>query len=162
MNQSVDRKLSARSITGQPEFSVVVFSFLLHFVWEIVQLPAYTGISALPHWEGTKLCISATFGDVGFTLSGFWLTALAARRRDWILRPTCWQTTLFVAIGVGLTIGFEYYYTQVSGRWAYSDLMPQIPPFGTGLSPLMQWLTIPPLVIWFTRRQIGRPEKGDQ
>jgi hypothetical protein len=32
--------------------------------------------------------------------------------------------------------------------------MPIVPPFGTGLSPLVQWLVIPPLVLWMTRRHL--------
>lgn len=150
-----------RPLTDQPEFNVAVFSFLLHFVWEFVQVPTYAGMAELSHWQATKLCMSATFGDVGFALTAFWVTSLAARSRDWIYRPSSWQTGLFIAVGIGLTIGFEYYYTQISMRWSYSELMPLVPPFGTGLSPLLQWLVIPPLVIWFTRRQVGQPGKGN-
>lgn len=61
---------------------------------------------------------------------------------------------LYVGIGIALTMGFEYYYTNISLRWTYSELMPLVPPLGTGLSPLLQWIIIPLLVIWFTKRQI--------
>ena len=144
-----------RSMTDQPEFNVAVFSFLLHFVWEFIQLPTYAGMAEMSHWQGTKVCLSATFGDVGFALTAFWITAIAARNRNWIRSPVGWQTGLFVAVGICLTIVFEYYYIHISGRWTYSDLMPLVPPLGIGLSPLLQWLTIPPLVIWFTMRQLG-------
>ena len=145
----------ARPITETPEFGVAVFSFLLHFVWEFIQLPTYEGMAEMSHWEGTKLCLSATFGDVGFALTAFWVTAIAARGRYWMRLPSGWHILVFTAVGVALTVGFEYYYTQVSGRWRYSNLMPLVPPFGTGLSPLLQWLIIPPLVVWFTRRHLG-------
>ena len=137
-----------------PELPVIFFTFLLHFVWEFVQVPTYTGMAELPHWEAIKLCMSATFGDVGFALTAFWLASLAARRRDWILRPTRFSAAIFVAVGIVLTVGFEYYYTNISMRWTYSELMPLVPPLGTGLSPLLQWLVIPPLVIWLTRRHL--------
>jgi hypothetical protein len=81
------------------------------------------------------------------------LTSAAARTRTWFLDPKAWQVLLFVGVRVALTIGFEYYYTNISLRWTYSDLMPLVPPFGTGLSPLLQWLTIPLAVLWFARRQ---------
>ena len=61
---------------------------------------------------------------------------------------------VYMVVGITLTVGFEFYYTQISMRWTYSDLMPLVPPFGTGLSPLLQWLVIPPLVLWFTARQL--------
>ncbi|WP_193175428.1 hypothetical protein [Oricola nitratireducens] len=143
-----------RGITNQPEFGVVVFSFLLHFVWEYLQAPTYAGMTDLPHWEGVKLCTSATIGDVGFALTAFWIASAAARSRYWIIDPQPLHSLLNLGAGIALTVGFEYYYTQVTMRWSYSDLMPMVPPFGTGLSPLLQWLAIPPLVIWFTRRQL--------
>ena len=153
---------SSGSLLDTPEFNVAVFSFLLHFVWESLQVPTYAGMAEMDHWEATKLCTSATFGDVGFALTAFWTTSLAARTRRWIWRPSAWQAGLFVLIGVSLTIGFEYYYGQVSLRWTYSELMPIVPPLGTGLSPLMQWLIIPPLVIWFARRQVRSQPAGEK
>jgi len=137
-----------------PELPVVFFSFVLHFVWEFVQVPTYTGMAELAHWEAIKLCMSATFGDVGFALTAFWTASVAARSRDWILRPNRVRVAVFVAVGILLTVGFEYYYTNLSLRWTYSELMPLVPPFGTGLSPLLQWLAIPPLVVWLTRRHL--------
>lgn len=137
-----------------PELPVAFFSFMLHFVWEFVQVPTYADMAEMAHWEAIKLCMSATFGDVGFALTAFWIASLAARRRDWLLRPERLQVLIFVGVGIALTVGFEYYYTNVSLRWTYSDAMPLVPPFGTGLSPLMQWLVIPPLVIWLTRRHL--------
>lgn len=143
-----------RGIANQPEFGVVVFSFLLHFVWEYLQAPTYAGMAELPHWEGVKLCTAATFGDVGFALTAFWIASAVARSRYWFVAPRPLPMLVYLAVGVALTVGFEYYYTQVSLRWSYSDLMPLVPPFGTGLSPLLQWLAIPPLVLWFTARQL--------
>jgi len=39
-------------------------------------------------------------------------------------------------------------------RWTYSDLMPLVPPFGTGLLPLLQWIVVPLLVLSLTRRLV--------
>lgn len=60
-----------------------------------------------------------------------------------------------MVVGIGLTVGFEYYYTNVSLRWTYSELMPLVPPFDTGLSPLLQWAVIPSAVIWLARRHLA-------
>ena len=143
-----------RRLSEQPDIPVFVFSFLLHFVWEFLQVPAYAGMAELPHWEGVKLCTSATIGDVGFALAAFWTASVIARSRLWLLRPRPSETAIFLAAGVALTVGFEYYYTNLSLRWTYSELMPLVPPFGTGLSPLLQWLAIPPLVLWLSRRHL--------
>jgi len=143
---------ASSSISRTPEFSIVVFSFLLHFVWEFLQAPTYTGMADMRHWDGIKLCTSATFGDVGFALTAYWVTSVMARSRQWILVPERWQVLLFLGVGIGLTIGFEYYYTNISLRWTYSELMPLVPPFGTGLSPLLQWIAVPLMVLFLTRR----------
>lgn len=142
------------SVWDTPELPVAYFSFALHFVWEFVQVPTYAGMAELPHWEAIKLCTAATFGDVGMALTAFWLASLAARRRDWILQPTRIPVAISVAVGIALTVGFEYYYTNISLRWTYSDLMPLVPPLGTGLGPLLQWIVIPLIVIWLTRRHL--------
>ncbi len=143
-----------KRITASPEFNVAVFSFLLNFVWEYIQAPTYAGMVEMNHWDGIKLCTSATFGDVGFALTAFWVTSLVARSRQWIFQPKAWQLLMFLGIGIGLTVGFEFYYTTISLRWTYSELMPLVPPFGTGLSPLLQWIVIPLLLLWFVRRQV--------
>ncbi|PCI05087.1 MAG: hypothetical protein COB78_00225 [Hyphomicrobiales bacterium] len=149
-------------ITNTVEFNLIVFSFLLHFVWEFVQAPTYAGMVEMNHWEGIKLCMSATFGDVGFAITAYVLTSLFARSRDWVFNPSMAQLLLFLVIGIALTVGFEYYYTNISLRWTYSDLMPLVPPFGTGLSPLLQWIFIPLLVLWFIRRQISQSAREHQ
>ncbi|MFP1634138.1 hypothetical protein ACLB6G_20605 [Zhengella sp. ZM62] len=46
-----------------------------------------------------------------------------------------------------LTIGFEYYYTEVCLLWTDSDLIPSVAPPATSLDPLIQWLLILILVV---------------
>lgn len=142
-------------MTKAPEFSIIVFSFLLHFIWEFWQVPTYAGMAELNHWDGIKLCTSATFGDVGFAMTAFCLTSYIAKNRLWFLKPSTTQMLVYIGTGIALTVGFEYYYTNISLRWTYSELMPLVPPFGTGLSPLLQWLIIPILVLWLTKRQLS-------
>jgi len=139
-----------------PELPVILFSFLLHFVWEFVQVPTYVGMAEMKHWDGIELCMSATFGDAGFALIAFWVGSMSARSRSWIgALGARLPTAIFLAVGLGLTVGVEYYYTNVSLRWSYSELMPIVPPFGTGLSPLVQWALVPPAVLWLTRRHLA-------
>lgn len=46
--------------------------------------------------------------------------------------------------------------TVIAERWTYAEHMPVLPVLGTGLLPLMQWLILPPLIVWLVYRQIGR------
>ena len=152
MSVKINADKTTYAIFAIPEVSVIVFSLMLHFIWEFIQAPTYAGMVEKNHWDGIKLCTSATFGDVGFALTAFWVTSAVARSRSWILSATVGQIFVFLSVGLALTIGFEYYYTNISLRWTYSELMPLVPPFGTGLSPLLQWIVVPSLVIWFGRR----------
>ena len=146
-----------RSAPPIPEIPIVIFSFLLHFVWEFLQVPTYAGMAETTHWEGIKFCTTATFGDVGFALTAFWAASAVGASRQWIQKRRRVPFVVFIAVGIALTIAFEYYYTEVSLRWSYSGIMPLVPPLGTGLSPLLQWIVIPPLVVWLTSRHLQGP-----
>jgi hypothetical protein len=142
-------------LPNTPEFSVLLFSFLLNLVWEFWQVPFFRGMADQPHWLGVKACTQATLGDSGIALAAFWVTAMVARNRGWILRPNTLDISVFLGVGVVLTIFLEALATGMFERWAYSDAMPRLPRIGIGLMPLLQWLVIPPLVLWFVRRQIA-------
>ena len=47
-----------------------LFSFLLHFVWEMLQVPLYVEMANAAHWEATRVCLFATMGDVGIAEAG--------------------------------------------------------------------------------------------
>lgn len=137
-----------------PEVNVAVFSFLLHFVWEMWQIPFFLAIPNDPHWAGVAACTQATFGDAGISLVAFWCVAAMTRSRRWILDPSPSQVAGFVAVGLAITIIFEALATGPMERWTYSPSMPTLPILGTGIVPLIQWLLLPPLTIWFVRRQL--------
>jgi hypothetical protein len=148
-------------LPSTPEFNILVFSFLINLPWELWQVTFYQGIAEQPHGAGVKVCTQATFGDAGIALAAFWVTALIAKSRTWILRRSRADIAVFIGVGLVATIAFETLATGALERWAYSDAMPRLPVLGTGLLPLLQWLALPPLVLWFVRRQIGAPAPGD-
>jgi fructose-specific phosphotransferase system IIC component len=111
-------------------------------------------VPSAEHWRAILVCGRATLGDVVIALVGFWAVAASARTRSWVLRPTAGQLTGFVAVGVLITILMEWLATQVLDRWTYAESMPVIPLLGVGLSPLLQWVVLPPIVVWFVRRQL--------
>ena len=142
-----------RNLPGTPEFNILIFSFLLNLAWEFWQIPFFRGMAEQPHWLGVKTCTLATLGDAGIALAAFWVTAGYAKTRHWIFRPRAIQIGIFVGFGVAVTMIFEVLSTRLLGRWAYVEAMPTFPLLGVGLVPVLQWLVIPPLVLWFARRQ---------
>ena len=141
-------------ILSLPELNVAIFSFLTNFVWEMWQIPFFAATPSVPHWVGVVACTQATFGDAAISLVAFWCVAAFARSRLWILDSRPSQVVGFVAVGVVITIILEALATGPLERWSYTSSMPTLPVLGTGIIPLLQWILLPPLTIWFVRRQL--------
>lgn len=137
----------------QPEPNLLLFGFLLNLPWELLQIPFFAGMSSLAHWDGVMLCTRAAAGDALISLVAFWMVASWRRSRTWLARTGWRECVAFVAPGLVATIAFEWWAIRV-GRWAYAESMPAMPWLQTGLLPLLQWLLIPPLLLWIVRRQI--------
>jgi hypothetical protein len=138
-----------------PETNVALFEFLLNLPWELAQVPLFAGMPTTQHWTAVLACGRATLGDVVVALVAFWAVALVAGGRGWAVASTRGRVAGFVAVGVLITIVMERLATGPLGRWAYADAMPVVPVLEVGLSPLVQWIVLPPLIVWFVRRQLG-------
>jgi len=131
----------------------------LNLLWEVAQLPLYT------LWEEgapsfiAYAVVHCTLGDVAIGTLALLVALIATRARavdTWRWR----QLALFLLIpAVGYTVLSEWINTIARGSWAYSALMPVVNfnGFAIGLSPLAQWLIIPPLALWLAglRRKNG-------
>lgn len=129
---------------------LLIASFLLHFAWEMWQVPFFVGMEASPHADVVWLCTRAALGDVGIALLA--LTPLLWR--DGIRNLFALQLpalSVYLVTGLLITIGFEYAATEVLARWEYKSAMPTLPGIGTGLTPILQWLLLPPLALVFAR-----------
>ena len=135
------------------ELNVAIFGFLLNFTWEILQGGLYLGFNELSYKEGVKYCAQATFADTGIILASFWLVAWFDGGRNWPLRPGTAQIVGFTLIGLVATVVLEILSTHVWNRWSYEKSMPLIPILDVGMTPFLQWVLLPPLTIWFVRRQ---------
>jgi hypothetical protein len=137
-----------------PEITVAIFAFLLNFVWEVLQTPFFIDISS----EINTIVwfrLHCTFGDVMIALGSFWLVSLIFKNRFWFIRPNRLNVFLFILFGVSYTIFSEIINVSIKDLWGYSDLMPVIPYIGVGIAPIVQWIVIPPLIIFFVKRQLS-------
>lgn len=123
-------------------------------LWEFLHLPLYT----IWHEEGPGEIVFAalhcTGGDVLIATATLVLALLLAGS-GWPLQRTAVRqvAALTVALGVGYTVFSEWLNTEVREAWAYADAMPVLPLLETGLTPVLQWLVIPSLSLWWA----GRP-----
>ncbi|NOZ08512.1 MAG: hypothetical protein GXO91_06495 [FCB group bacterium] len=138
---------------NSPEFSLVLYTFFYHFAWEILQAPLFENMGTIDHWKGTQICLRATIGDVLMTIFIFGAMGLLYRSRFWYLELTAGKYLLYIALGEGMTLVFEWLATARWDRWQYDQSMPVLPLLGTGLLPLLQWLIIPSVVLWQLRKQ---------
>lgn len=141
-------------IVNLPEANVIAFAFLLNYPWEFLQAPFFQDLVTAPHWEAVKRCTRAAVGDAVIALIAFWAVAAGARARSWILRPTHSQLLGFVGVGLAITVVIERLATGSLGLWTYADNMPTIPILRVGIAALLQWIVLPPIVVWFVRRQL--------
>lgn len=138
-----------------PELMLAFFAFLLHFAWELAQVSLYEGMANAAHAHATFTCFKATLGDVAMMLGAYWTAAAWLRDRRWLFNPTRVTWSIYLAVGLVLTVVFELLATGPLERWRYGDAMPLVPGLDVGVSPVVQWVVIPPLVLWLTRRHVA-------
>jgi hypothetical protein len=119
-----------------------------NLVWEAAQLPLYT------LWvEGTRAQLAyalfhCTLGDVLIGATTLFAAITLMRARSWPtkgFRPVSYVT---VILALAYTVFSEWLNVEVRQSWAYRDIMPRLPWLGTGLSPILQWMVVPPLALW--------------
>ena len=120
-------------------------AFILNLLWEIAQVRLYT------IWEEADRLIVAwalfhcSVGDAMIALALFALAGLVLRRVDWPGSHP-WTGGVIVVIGaLAYTAWSEWYNVYRAVNWGYTASMPLI--FGIGLSPLLQWLILPPVMV---------------
>ena len=147
-----------KAFVNHPAFNIAIFAMLLSLPWEFGQMWLYAGASAMSHLQGIRICTAATVGDAGIMLAAFGVVAVLARSQDWVRAPKTPQIASFILIGLAVTIAVELIATRSDGAlsWRYTAAMPVTPLLGIGLAPLLMWMVVPFLVLWFVRRQIGQ------
>ena len=136
-----------------PEINLCFFSFFLNFFWEVVQTYFYT----LKDSHFSKMLYGwfhCTFGDVILTIGSFWLVSAVSRNRKWLLKLNRLNFIGFIMVGVVYTVFSEWANVHVFKSWGYNQSLPIIPWVKMGLTPFLQWIVIPPIVILLVRHHL--------
>lgn len=127
-------------------------SVVAHLIWEIAQLPLYTIWTDGTLGEQAFAIAHCTAGDVviaGMTL----LLPVVAFGRDWPNDAVSYWRVAASAIAAGfIYTGFSEWANTREGNWSYAAAMPLVPTLRIGLTPLLQWLIIPALLLYLLRR----------
>ena len=129
--------------------ALVFLAYALHFAWEMGHGSLFAPMDRLPFWRATAWCARAAGWDVVISAAAYVAAALAARRVHWIGQRTWWPYAIYFAVGLAVTIVMERWAISV-GRWQYREAMPAIA--GIGLTPLLQWILIPAVILLIARR----------
>jgi hypothetical protein len=137
---------------AMPEINLFLFAFLLNFVYEVWQSPYYE-FYGNPSLAGIVSDLThCTFGDGVITLICSWIVSRVAWSRYWIVNPSQKQVALFTALGLLITVVIETYRVNVSR--AYGVPVLAVPSLGMSSLALLQWLILPPIVLYLTRRHL--------
>lgn len=130
------------------------FVVAANLAWEIAQLPLYTLWDEASAGFIVYAVVHCTAGDVMIAFFALVAALLLCRSGAWPGHEYRRVAVVATLLGVGYTVFSEWHNTAVLVSWTYADRMPVLPPLGTGLAPLAQWIVLPPLAFcWAAPRR---------
>jgi hypothetical protein len=132
----------------QPRWLAAIRRYLVaatcgNLVWETAQLPLYTLWRDGTASSITGAVLHCTAGDVVIATVALIGALAAVGSAEWPVEGGFRVAGTVLGIGVAYTIFSEYLNTVIRQSWTYTDLMPTLPWFATGLAPVAQWLIVP-------------------
>ena len=122
-----------------------------NLAWEIVQLPLYTIWRTGSPGALAFAIAHCTVGDLLILTTVLLLALVAVGDAAWPSRGYGRVAVVTTILGAVFTVLSEWLNVEIWRSWAYAPAMPRLPPLGTGLAPLLQWLAIPPLALALAR-----------
>ncbi|MEK7816254.1 MAG: hypothetical protein AAB294_05470 [Pseudomonadota bacterium] len=128
----------------------VSLALFLNFLWEIAQLPLYTLWDDPDRMRIAAYVFHCLLGDVLIAVSIYLLTIIVFRDLAWPVRRPWTAGAFMLAARLGFTVFSEWVNVYRLGAWAYKPAMPLVA--GIGLTPLLQWVVVPVLMLFIVRR----------
>lgn len=129
----------------------------LNLAWEFAQLPLYSIWTEGTYAEIAFSVVHCTLGDILIGIAALALSLMLARARS--LADWRWGRIILqlVVLGTGYTVFSEWMNTTLL-RWTYAESMPTLDLGGIriGMSPLAQWLVVPPLALLIALRAVPK------
>src|SRR6266849_6660654 len=115
-----------------------------NLIWETFHLPLYEIWNTGTAGENLFAVVHCTGGDLLIAVTSLVLALVIGANQSWPQRG--WERVILLTTGFGVayTIFSEWLNVVVRASWAYSELMPVVPILGTGLSPLLECVIVPP------------------
>ena len=139
---------------------------LLNLAWEVAHVRLYTLWDEAQGGYIAFSVVHCTLGDV--LIGGLALLLSLILLREGGVAHWRWGrvTALTVLFAAGYTVFSEWMNITILRSWTYSDRMPTlaIGAVEVGVSPLLQWLFLPPLALYIARRGLPaqQPNQHDK
>lgn len=127
---------------------------MLNLAWEAAHVRLYTlWNEAQPAYIAFSV-VHCTLGDVLIGACALLLALILAREAS--LAAWRWGriAVLTMILGAGYTVFSEWMNLTIRRSWSYAESMPTLGlgGFELGLTPLAQWLILPPLALYLARK----------
>lgn len=119
-------------------------------------MPLYTLWQTGTAAEIVFAAVHCTGGDLLIALSALTVALLIVGTERWPDQSFLPVALAATVIGLGYTVFSEWLNVEIRQSWGYSRWMPVLPRIGTGLSPLLQWLVLPFLGLYWAGQETRR------
>jgi hypothetical protein len=114
-----------------------------NLAWEIAHMPLYT-LWLTGTWSGIAYAvIHCAAGDVIIASLCLGGALVLFGRAGWPEQNYATVAAATIIASLCYTVFSEWLNIELRAAWAYRDIMPLVPPFGTGLTPFLQWIIVP-------------------
>lgn len=126
-----------------------VIAFAINLIWEAGHVRFYTLWDAADRIQIITSVTHCSLGDVLIAIGVYFFAALVLQSTDWPLTEPLAGSAIAVISAAAFTLLSEWYNVHMAGNWGYAESMPLF--FDIGVTPLMQWIFLPPLLIHLYR-----------
>ena len=134
---------------------LLLIALPLNFVWEMLQMPAFTGLPE-SRLAATGTCAVAALGDAAIVLAMYGVGAALFRDLRWYRPSRAHRYVIVVTIGVLFHLLIEWVSVHRLARWGYRDIQPIVPGLHVGILPILQPIILLPLTFWLLARATER------
>jgi hypothetical protein len=139
---------AGRRIVGR----YLLFMVPASLAWEFAHMPFYSLWATGTRAEIVFAALHCSVGDWMIAVASLALAVILAGGPAWPQQRYVPVAVLAVVFGLTYTLFSEWLNVDLRQSWAYAEAMPRLPVLGTGLSPVLQWLILPVLGLWWAKR----------
>ena len=120
---------------------------LVNLPWELAHSMLYQGGAEMTWKEHLICCGLASLQDGIGVAALFGIGAFVFRNSRWTRRFSLLRVGFTVALGLAGAVVTEWVALSL-GWWRYGPAMPTVPGTGLGLTPLLQFMVLPVLILF--------------